>query len=136
MIHTINKDHTILSQKSRPATADDVWIADDLRETLAANAERCVGMAANMIGELVAIIVFDNEGTYMEMFNPVITQQSGSFEAVEGCLSLEGERKVKRYQYIKVKYQDRNMVSRQKRFSGWTAQIIQHEVDHLGGTII
>ena len=136
MIRPINKDITILQQKALPATADDIAIADDLMETLKAHSESCVGMAANMIGIPKAIIVFNNEDEYMEMFNPVITQQSGSFDTSEGCLSLQGQRPTKRYQYIKVRWQDREMRSHQKRFSGWTAQIIQHEIDHLNGIII
>ena len=136
MIRQINKDIEILSQKAVPATVEDIPVADDLLETLKAHADACVGMAANMIGVPKAIIVFDNEGEYLEMFNPVITQKSGSFDATEGCLSLEGQRPVKRYQYIKGRWQDRSMKTHQKRFSGWTAQIIQHEVDHLDGVII
>ena len=136
MIRPINKDITILQQKALPATADDIAIADDLMETLKAHSESCVGMAANMIGIPKAIIVFNNEDEYMEMFNPVITQQSGSFDTSEGCLSLQGQRPTKRYQYIKVRWQDREMRPHQKRFSGWTAQIIQHEIDHLNGIII
>ncbi|MBO4349527.1 MAG: peptide deformylase [Proteobacteria bacterium] len=136
MIREINKDITILQQKASPATADDIHTADDLMDTLKAHHESCVGMAANMIGVPKAIIAFDNEGEYMEMFNPAITQQSGSYETTEGCLSLQGQRPTKRYQYIKVRWQDRNMQSHQKRFSGWTAQIIQHEIDHLNGIII
>ena len=136
MIRQINKDIEVLSQKAVPATVEDIPVADDLLETLKAHADACVGMAANMIGVPKAIIVFDNEGEYLEMFNPVITQKSGSFDATEGCLSLEGQRPVKRYQYIKVRWQDRTMKTHQKRFSGWTAQIIQHEVDHLDGVII
>lgn len=136
MICKINKDITILQQKALPATPDDIPVADNLMETLKAHSDSCVGMAANMIGIPKAIIVFDNEGQYMEMFNPVITQQSGSFDTTEGCLSLQGQRPTKRYQYIKVRWQDREMKSHQKRFSGWTAQIIQHEIDHLNGIII
>ncbi len=136
MIREINKNTATLSQKAEPATADDTGIADDLTDTLRANANKCVGMAANMIGVNKAIIVFDNEGTLMEMFNPVIVNASGSYQTEEGCLSLEGIRPVKRYQYIKVKWQDRCMKSHTRRFSGWTAQIIQHETDHCNGIII
>ena len=136
MIREINRNTEILQQKAAPATTGDISVADDLMETLKAHADACVGMAANMIGIPKAIIVFDNEGEYMEMFNPEITQKSGSFETSEGCLSLDGQRKTKRYQYIKVRWQDRDMKSHQKRFSGWTAQIIQHEIDHLSGIVI
>ncbi len=136
MIQEINKDIAILQLKARPATSEDVATADDLLDTLRAHADGCVGMAANMIGIPVAIIAFDNEGSYMEMFNPVITQKSGSYETEEGCLSLTGQRKTKRFQYIKVRWQDRQMISHVKRFSGWTAQIIQHEIDHLDGILI
>ncbi len=136
MIREINKNLEILSQKSVPASQDDVHIADDLLDTLAAHKNECVGMAANMIGVLKNIIVFDNDGSYMEMFNPVITTKSGSYDTQEGCLSLQGQRTIKRFQYIKVRWQDRNMVSHVKRFSGWTAQIIQHEIDHCNGIMI
>ena len=136
MIREINKNTATLSQKAEPATANDISIADDLTDTLRANADKCVGMAANMIGVNKAIIVFDNEGTLMEMFNPVIVNASGSYQTEEGCLSLEGTRPAKRYQYIKVKWQDRNMKFHTRRFSGWTAQIIQHETDHCNGIII
>lgn len=136
MIKEINKNIEILSRKSEPATAEDISVADDLLDTLRANADACVGMAANMIGVNKSIIVFNNQGEFMEMFNPVITSSSGSYEAEEGCLSLEGQRKTKRYHYIKVRYQDRNFVSHVQRFSGWEAQIIQHEIDHCNGIII
>lgn len=136
MIRQINKNQEILSQKSIPATQDDVPVADDLLDTLTAHKTECVGMAANMIGVLKNIIVFDNNGSFMEMFNPVITTKSGSYDTQEGCLSLEGQRPVKRFQYIKVRWQDRNMISHVKRFSGWTAQIIQHEIDHCNGILI
>ena len=136
MIKEINTDITILQLKAQPADANDIAIADDLMETLRAHAESCVGMAANMIGIPKAIIAFNNDGVYMEMFNPVITQKSGSYETDEGCLSLTGQRKTRRFQYIKVRWQDRQMVSHVKRFSGWTAQIIQHEIDHLDGILI
>ncbi len=136
MIREINKDIDSLHIKAAPATPDDIAVADDLLDTLRHHAEKCVGMAANMIGIPKAIIAFDNEGSYMEMFNPVITQSSGSYETEEGCLSLTGQRKTKRFHYIKVRYQDRNFVTHHKRFSGWTAQIIQHEIDHCSGIII
>jgi len=136
MIREINKDIILLAQKSTPATPEDTGIAADLLETLAAHKDGCVGMAANMIGELKRIIAFDNEGTYMVMYNPVILKKEKPYEAEEGCLSLSGTRKTKRYQTIKVQYQNEKMQIRMKTFTGWTAQIIQHEVDHLDGIII
>ena len=136
MIRTIIHDIEVLKIKSLPATQADIAVADDLLDTLRANAETCVGMAANMIGIHKAIIVFNNQGELMEMFNPVIKSSSGSYETEEGCLSLEGQRKTKRYQYIKVRYQDRSLIWHVKRFSGWEAQIIQHEIDHCNGVII
>lgn len=136
MIRTINKDIETLKLKAEPATPDDIVIADDLLETLQAHADACVGMAANMIGINKAIIVFNCQGKLMEMFNPVIISSSGSYDTEEGCLSLEGQRKTKRYHYIKVRYQDRQFISHVKRFSGWEAQIIQHEMDHCNGIII
>ena len=136
MIREINKDIILLAQKSAPATPEDAGIAADLLETLTAHKDGCVGMAANMIGELKRIIAFDNEGTYMVMYNPVILKKEKPYEAEEGCLSLSGTRKTKRYQTIKVQYQNEQMQIRLKTFTGWTAQIIQHEVDHLEGIII
>lgn len=136
MIRTINKDIETLKLKAEPATPDDIVIADDLLETLQAHADACVGMAANMIGINKAIIVFNCQGKLMEMFNPVIISSSGSYDTEEGCLSLEGQRKTKRYHYIKVRYQDRQFISHVKRFSGWEAQIIQHEIDHCNGILI
>ena len=130
------RDQFFLSRKSIPATPEDLSVADDLLETLEAHREGCVGMAANMIGVGKRIIAFDNEGQYMVMFNPVIVKKSGPYETEEGCLSLEGRRKTKRYQSIKVQYQTREFQTRIKTFTGWTAQIIQHEVDHLEGIII
>ena len=136
MIRPINHDIFLLGQKARPASELDVSVADDLLDTLAANSEYCVGMAANMIGVPTAIIAFDNEGTLQEMFNPVIVKQSGPYRAEEGCLSLQGKRSVKRCRTIKVQWQTRDFKPRVKTFSGFTAQIIQHEVDHLNGVII
>ena len=136
MIREINKDIILLAQPSVPATAEDTGIADDLLETLIAHKDGCVGMAANMIGELKRIIAFDNEGEYMVMYNPVILKKEKPFETEEGCLSLTGVRKTKRYRVIKVQYQNEKMQIRMKTFTGWTAQIIQHEVDHLDGIII
>ena len=132
----IVKDQFFLARKSRPATAEDLPIAQDLLDTLAAHRDGCVGMAANMIGEAVWIIVFDNEGTDAVMFNPEIIKASEPYETEEGCLSLTGVRKTKRFRKIKVKYQNENMQLRQKTFTGWTAQIIQHEIDHCNGILI
>ena len=136
MIREINKDIILLAQPSVPATAEDTGIAQDLLETLIAHKDGCVGMAANMIGELKRMIAFDNEGEYMVMYNPVILKKEKPFETEEGCLSLTGVRKTRRYRVIKVQYQNEKMQIRMKTFTGWTAQIIQHEVDHLDGIII
>lgn len=136
MVQNIMRDEEFLKIISEPATAADASIADDLLDTLRANAGKCVGMAANMIGISKCIIAFEAEGGYMEMFNPKILRCSGPFEAEEGCLSLYGTRKAKRYREIKVQWQTRDMKQRVKNFSGFTAQIIQHEIDHLNGIII
>ena len=138
MIRPIMKDESFLSQKSVPAVncEEDIQIAHDLLETLEAHKEGCVGMAANMIGVSKRIIAFDNEGTYMVMFNPEIVKSSDRYEAEEGCLSLTGTRKTKRWKSIKVQYQDEQFQPRFKTFTGWTAQIIQHEIDHCNGIII
>jgi len=136
MVREIMRDQFFLSRKSGPATAEDLSVADDLLDTLAFHREGCVGMAANMIGVAKRIIAFDNEGQYMVMFNPVIVKKSGPYDAEEGCLSLDGVRKTKRYQSIKVQYQTREFQTRLKTFTGWTARIIQHELDHLEGIII
>ena len=130
------RDQFFLSRPSVPATAEDLPVADDLLETLRFHRAGCVGMAANMIGIAKRIIAFDNGGEYMVMFNPVIVKKSGFYETEEGCLSLEGKRKAKRWQSIKVQYQTREFQTRLKTFTGWTAQIIQHEMDHLEGIII
>ena len=132
----IVKDPIFLARKSRPATAEDLPIALDLLDTLAAHRDGCVGMAANMIGEAVRIIVFDNEGTDAVMFNPEIVKASEPYETEEGCLSLIGVRKTKRFRKIKVRYQNEQMQLRLKTFTGWTAQIIQHEIDHCNGILI
>jgi len=136
MIREIVKDETFLAQKAEPATIDDLPVAQDLLDTLEANKERCVGMAANMVGVNKRIIVFDNEGTYMVMFNPEIIKRSGPYQTEEGCLSLDGTRPAKRWKSIKVRYQNEKFQERFKTFTGWTAQIIQHEVDHCEGIII
>ena len=136
MVREICKDEAFLAQKAEPATADDLVVAQDLLETLAAHKDGCVGMAANMIGVNKRIIAFDNEGEYMVMFNPVIVRQSGMYEAEEGCLSLTGTRRTKRFQTIKVQWQNEKFQTRLKTFSGWTAEIIQHEIDHCEGILI
>ena len=136
MIQPIMKDPIFLAQKSAPATKEDLQVAQDLLDTLTAHQDGCVGMAANMIGASKRIIAFDNEGKYMVMFNPEIVKRSEPYEAEEGCLSLPGTRKAKRYRSIKVQYQNEQFQTRLKTFTGWTAQIIQHEIDHCNGVLI
>ena len=136
MERPIIKDPIFLARKSEPATPEDLSAAEDLLDTLASHRDGCVGMAANMIGVAKRIIVFDNEGKYMTMFNPEIVRCDGPYEAEEGCLSLTGLRKTKRYRTIKVRYQNERFQVRLKTFSGWTAQIIQHEIDHCSGILI
>ena len=136
MIREIMKDESFLSQKAEPATPDDISVASDLLETLIAHQDGCVGMAANMIGVNKRIIAFDNDGEYMVMFNPQIVKRSGIYETEEGCLSLVGARKTKRYKSIKVQYQNEKFQTRIKTYTDWTAQIIQHEIDHCEGIII
>lgn len=136
MIREICTDEFFLSQKAAPATADDLDAAQDLLDTLAAHRDGCVGMAANMIGVAKRIIAFESEDGYLVMFNPVILKKSGPYEAEEGCLSLTGTRKTKRFQTIKVQWQNEKFQPRIKTFSGWTAEIIQHELDHCGGILI
>ena len=136
MVRPIMRDTAFLAIPSVTADAGDMDIARDLLETLEYNKKGCVGMAANMIGESKRIIAFDNEGTYMLMFNPEIVKCSGPYETEEGCLSLVGLRKTKRWQSIKVQYQNEAFQVRLKTFTGWTAQIIQHEIDHCNGIII
>lgn len=130
---------SFLRRPAEPAGAEDLPIADDLKDTLEANRSRCVGMAANMIGEAKAIIAFVDEemgGRIVTMFNPRITAADGAFDTTEGCLSLKGERRTMRHRRIEVEYQDRRMRERHATFTGWTAQIIQHEVDHCNGIVI
>ena len=137
MVREVIHDPIFLARKSVAATREDLPVAQDLLDTLAANKDACVGMAANMIGILKRIIVFDNEGTYMTMLNPEIVSCSGLYETEEGCLSLlGGPRKTNRYQKIKVKYQTLEFQTRLKTFTGWPAQIIQHEIDHCNGILI
>ena len=137
MVREICKDETFLAQKAEPATANDLGVAQDLLDTLVAHKDGCVGMAANMIGVCKRIIAFDNGGTYMLMLNPEIVKAAGAYETEEGCLSLlGGPRKTKRYEKIKVRYQTVDFQTRLKTFTGWTAQIIQHEIDHCNGILI
>ena len=137
MIREVVHDPILLGAKSAPATKEDLPVAQDLLDTLIANKDACVGMAANMIGVRKRIIVFDNEGTYMTMFNPEIVKMAGPYDAEESCLSLlGGPRPCKRYQTIKVRWQNEKFQTRIKTFTGWPAQIIQHEIDHCNGILI
>ena len=136
MVKQIVRDVFFLGQPSEPATKADIQVGKDLQDTLQANRERCVGMAANMIGVNKRIIAVDCDGAYLLMLNPVILKQSGAYEAEEGCLSLSGVRKTKRFQTIKVQWQNETFQPRIKTFSGWTAEIIQHELDHCDGILI
>ena len=138
MVRPIMRDVLFLGRKAAPATKADVSVADDLLDTLRANAAGCVGMAANMIGVAKAIIAFRDEekNTYREMFNPVLTMKMGEYETEEGCLSLTGLRKTKRYEVIRVRYETRDFKVKEEVFMGFTAQIILHELDHLAGIII
>ena len=137
MIKQLSHDPIFLSLKSEVATKEDLQVAEDLLDTLIAHKDGCVGMAANMIGVRKRIIAFDNEGTYMVMFNPEIIKKSEPYETEEGCLSLlGGPRKCKRYKTIKVKWQTVEMQVRIKTFTGFPAQIIQHEIDHCEGILI
>ena len=137
MVRELMHDPIFLARNSVPATKEDIPIAQDLLDTLIAHKDSCVGMAANMIGETKRIIVFDNEGSYMVMLNPEILKTEGEYETEEGCLSLlGGPRKCRRFRKIKVQYQNLQLQSRIRTFTGWTAQIIQHEVDHCNGILI
>ena len=136
MIRDIVKDEAFLSQKAEDATLDDVSVAEDLVDTLKAHSHECVGLAANMIGVNKRIIAFDCDGKYMVMFNPVIVKKSGPYDTEEGCLSLTGTRKAKRFQTVKVQWQNEKFQTRLKTFTGWTAEIIQHEIDHYEGIVI
>ena len=137
MVKEVVHDPILLAGKSQPATSEDLQVAQDLLDTLKANKEACVGMAANMIGVRKRIIVFDNEGEYMTMFNPEIIKMSGPYDTQESCLSLlGGPRPCKRYQTIKVRWQNEKFQTRIKTFTGWPAQIIQHEIDHCNGILI
>lgn len=136
MIKPINRDTTFLAQKAELATTADQNVITDLQDTLKANAETCVGMAANMIGVNKRIIIFSMGLMNVVMVNPVITKKSGGYTTSEGCLSLIGERETKRYQKITVKYLDSNFQQHTQEFSDFIAQIIQHEVDHCEGILI
>ena len=137
MVRELMHDPFFLARKSTPATTEDLEVARDLLDTLQYHKDSCVGMAANMIGVTRRIIAFDNGGSYMVMLNPVILKASEEYETEEGCLSLlGGPRKTKRFKKIKVQYQNEQLQTRLKTFTGWTAQIIQHEVDHCNGILI
>ena len=136
MIRDICKDEAFLAQRALPAGPEDLPLAADLLDTLSHHREGCVGMAANMIGVNKRIIAFDNDGEYMVMFNPEIMKKSGPYDAEEGCLSLAGIRPARRWRSIKVRWQNEKFQERLKTFTGWTAQIIQHEIDHCEGIII
>ncbi len=136
MIRKIVRDPISLARKSVPAGPEDLETVRDLLDTLEAHRDGCVGMAANMIGVGKRIIVFDDGGKASVMLNPELIRFSGPFEAEEGCLSLSGTRKTKRYRSIKVRYQNEQFQVRLKTYTGWTAQIIQHELDHLEGILI
>ena len=137
MIKEVIHEPILLARHSEPATLEDQHVVQDLIDTLTANKEACVGMAANMIGVYKRIIVFDNEGAYMTMFNPEIIKATGLYDAEESCLSLlGGPRPCKRYHTIKVQWQNEQFQTRIKTFTGWTAQIIQHEIDHCNGILI
>ena len=136
MIRPIMTKEFFLSQPSDLASTADEAACDDLLDTLEFHGDRCVGMAANMIGVRKRIIVFDDSGKQRMMLNPEIVESEGEYEAEEGCLSLEGVRRTRRYQRITVLYRDRDFVEHKERFAGFTAQIIQHEIDHCNGILI
>ncbi len=136
MIREIVKDIIFLQQKAAPAEKTDKAIAQDLKDTLAAHADHCVGMAANMIGFAKAIIVFKQGKESVIMYNPEILSAAGPYETEEGCLSLSGKRPCTRYETIEVKYRDETFHPKKKKFKAFTAEIIQHEIDHLNGTLI
>ena len=136
MIRQIVRDPLFLQQKSSPATKDDAQVITDLMDTLRANADRCVGMAANMIGYKKTVIVVAAGPFIFPMVNPVITKRSGRYETEEGCLSLDGVRPCVRYREIEVDYLDQNFEKRHGKYSGFTAQIIQHEIQHFRGELI
>lgn len=136
MIQNVMRDTVFLQIPSTEATKEDLQVATDLLDTLKANREHCVGMAANMIGVSKRIIAFDRQGEYMVMLNPKIIKMSNPYSTEEGCLSLLGVRPTKRYKSIKVEYQTIEFQTRFKTFQDWTAQIVQHEIDHCDGILI
>ncbi len=137
MIKELIHDSIFLAIKSAPANQSDLQVAEDLLDTLKAHKDTCAGMAANMIGVSKSIIAFDNGGEYMVMFNPEIIKKSEPYDTEESCLSLlGGPRKCKRYKTIKVQWKNEKFQTRIKNFTGWTAQIIQHEIDHCEGILI
>ena len=136
MIKEIVRDIFFLGQRSEEATEQDFAVGRDLQDTLRANQDRCVGMAANMIGVQKRIIVVRMGPVSVPMVNPVIVSKAGEYDAEEGCLSLLGVRKCKRWRDIEVSYQDASFLPRRQKYSGWIAQIIQHEIDHCNGVII
>ena len=136
MVREIVHDPMFLQRKSEDATQADLQTAQDLLDTLRANFDRCVGMAANMIGVAKKIIAVNDNGKYLVMFNPEIISKFGEFETEEGCLSLDGVRPCTRYKEIEVDYLDQNFKKKHGKYTGWTAQIIQHEVDHCNGVVI
>ena len=136
MVRPLMTDTVFLAQKAQPADAGDVAVADDLLDTLKAHEDGCVGMAANMIGVRRRIIIFDDNGMPTVMLNPVILRRTEPYTAEEGCLSLTGKRTAKRWRSIKVQWQNERLQTRVRTFTGWTAQIIQHEIDHCDGVLI
>ena len=136
MVKSIVRDVFFLGQKSEVASKQDLSVGQDLQDTLKANQDRCVGMAANMIGVKKRIIIVNMGFMNVVMYNPVIVKKDTPYEIEEGCLSLDGVRKTTRYQNIEVEYLDSSWKKHRQQYSGWTAQIIQHEVDHLSGIII
>ena len=136
MVKAIVRDPLFLAQKSLPATEADKQVVQDLLDTLRANLDRCVGMAANMIGANKAIIAVAVGPFQFAMINPVITKKSGAYKTEEGCLSLVGVRACTRYQEIEVEYLNQKFEKQKGTYSGWTAQIIQHEIDHCNGIVI
>jgi len=136
MVREIVRDVVFLSQPSVPATPADLGTADDLLETLIAHRDGCVGMAANMIGAARRIVAFECGGEYLLLLNPELLQKSGPYLAEEGCLSLDGVRRTKRWQSVRVRYQNRDFKTRIRTFTGFAAQILQHEMDHCDGILI
>ena len=136
MVRSIVRDIFFLGQRSVPAAKNDVSVGTDLIDTLNTNSDRCVGMAANMIGVQKRIIIVSLGFAPLVMYNPVLLKKSGEYKTMEGCLSLDGEREAVRYEDIEVEYQDKDWKKHKEKFSGFTAQIIQHEMDHLEGKII